>query len=139
MAMVVVVCSSLAGLRNKVALVGIQLCSPLPNCRDHDDCWQPGQALPTFIPESPEALSTSTPHHQTVSRSDNTLADMLQCFQASMETQFIAVCGKLTNINERMDVLEVRQKLLEEAVKTTSSLSSSSNYSTPEPSSKVRR
>ena len=102
------------------------------------DYWRPGEKIPRpFVPESPTPLSTSTPQLN-VNRQENTLVDMLQCFHSSMEQQLSSVCTSLTSINERMDSLEGRQKVLEEEVRANSSLSSSS-ISTPEPSTGVRR
>lgn len=108
----------------------------------HRDCdyWQPGEQIPgpiPFVPESPTPLSTSTPQ-PSVNQRENTLVDMLQCFQSSMEQQLSSLCTSLTSINERMDSLEGRQKSLEEEVRANSSLSSSS-ISIPEASSGVRR
>ena len=55
-----------------------------------------------------------------------------------MEKQLTTVCSKLSNMDERMDNLEGRQKTLENEVKANTSLSSSS-VCTPEPRPRVRR
>ena len=55
-----------------------------------------------------------------------------------MEKQLTSVCTKLGNISQRMDSLEGRQKALEDEVKASGSVSSSS-VCTPEPGPRVRR
>ena len=55
------------------------------------------------------------------------VADLLQVFQANMDEQLTNVCGKLDSIGSRMDLLETRQKTLEEEIRTTASASSSSS------------
>ena len=112
-------------------------CALYPNPRD-SEYWQPGETI--FVPESPPTLSTSIPRHRTsyYVPPSTEVGDILQCFQSSMEQKLTEILSSMTSIKERMDKLEGRQKSLEDEVRATSSLSSSS-VCTPEPNSKVRR
>lgn len=99
-------------------------------CRQAADVWGPGDILPLsrepdFVPESPIHVSV----HRDSELATQSVLDMLQLFQKSVETQFTGVCDRLESMNSRMSELEKRQKVLEDGIQS-SSLSSSAN-STP--------
>ena len=87
------------------------------------DFWGPGEALPISV--EPQV----TPPAACSSQSQSVI-DMLQVFQSSMDKQLSTMCEKLETIDSRMIVLETRQKNLEEEIRSGTSCSSSAN-STP--------
>lgn len=68
------------------------------------------------------------PPVSTVDIESPSIVDMLRVFQSSMDKQLSSVCNKLESIDRRMDLLESRQKTLEE-VRSSASCSSSANCS----------
>jgi len=94
-------------------------------CCRRNDYWRPGETLPLTTRCSGDPVQAgSGSHDQSQSQS---LADMLQVFQSSMDKQLSSVCEKLETIDSRMVVLEVRQKNLEEEIRSSASCSSSTN------------
>lgn len=91
--------------------------------RRSSEYWMPGEAIPISVnrPGSPDSPL----------RSQQSVIDVLQVFQSSMDKHLSVVCEKLETINSRMTVLETRQKTLEEEIQSSASCSSS-NHSTPQ-------
>ena len=80
--------------------------------------WQPGEMLPPVG-------RCSSPRGCDPTMSPGSLTAVLQTFQRSMDTQLANVCTKLDTINSRMDLLETRQKALEEETRFSTSSNTS--------------
>ena len=80
--------------------------------------WQPGEILPPVG-------RCSSPRGCDPTMSPGSLTAVLQTFQRSMDTQLANVCTKLDTINSRMDLLETRQKALEEETRFSTSSNTS--------------
>ena len=83
-----------------------------------------------FVPESPVNSGV---------HSSATVMDVLQSFQASLDKQLTTVSSQLENIGTRIDKLEARQSSLEEEVRASTSLSSSTSSPTIVGSSSKRK
>ena len=83
-----------------------------------DQHWQPGETIPTYVPESPipnSPIATSTPtqHHHTIFPTfsphppqNKDIMDMLQKFQSSVETQLASVSSSLSSVSTQITELE---------------------------------
>ena len=90
-------------------------------CRRRD-FWGPGETIPARQPE-PQATYSAV----ACTSESQSIVDMLQVFQSSMDKQLNSMCEKLDTIDSRMVVLEARQKNLEDDIRSTASCSSSAN------------
>lgn len=110
-----------------------------PACR----YWQPGETLPLMTTpnlrsNSPDLFVPESPVNSGV-HSSATVMDVLQSFQASLDKQLTTVSSQLENIGTRIDKLEARQSSLEEEVRASTSLSSSTSSSAIVGSSSKRK
>ena len=93
--------------------------------------WQPGETLPlattpNLRSNSPDLFVPESPINSGV-RSNATVMDVLQTFQASLDKQLTTVSTQLESIGTRIDKLEARQSSLEDEVRASTSLSSSTS------------
>ena len=84
--------------------------------------WGPGETLPR--PDNTLHSGTGP-----LDKEPGSVVDVLNVFQANLEKQIGLVCSKLESIDSRMDLLETRQKSLEEEIKANHSISSESTCS----------